>query len=49
MKSILDIQQEVRKLEQNVRDIREGIKTINSDIEGIEHGSIKRRIKESRE
>lgn len=33
MKSLLDIQQEVRKLEQNVRDITEGIKTINSDIE----------------
>lgn len=35
MKSLLDIQQDIRKLENSVKDIANDIKKINSDIEGM--------------
>lgn len=39
MKSLLNIQEDIRKLESNVLDITESIKNINSDIEALRNSS----------
>jgi len=39
LKSLLNIQEDIRKLENNVLDITESIKSINSDIESLRNSS----------
>lgn len=39
MKSLLDIQQDIRLLEKNIQEINECVKTINTDIETIRNSS----------
>ena len=39
MKSLLDIQQDIRVLEKNIQEINECVKTINTDIETIRNSS----------
>ena len=39
MKSLLDIQQDIRVLEKNIQEINKCVKTINTDIETIRNSS----------
>ena len=39
MKSLLDIQQDIRILESNIQEITDSVKSISSDIEAIRNSS----------